>query len=293
MYLLVSDMHFGKGTRDQDRVKEDDLLHLIERHREDLEGLFLLGDVFDQFIEYHHLVPKGYFRFLASLFDLTESGVPVIYVVGNHDPWHLDYFEEELGVLIVRETHEISIGGCRVALSHGDSVGRSRVARIIHGATRHPLSMALYRTLLPADFAYRFTRFVKNRLESSDSPEPAVIDRLRSAAQKMLSDGRDLIVLAHSHHAELIEWPQGLYANTGSWHHDRSVVSLQAVSQQPGEKGQIVAIGSPSGEHGLVRQGRWNGNDVVWYSEARFGSQRTPETQPEGNTEVRQTFGLA
>ncbi len=293
MYLLVSDLHFGKGTREQERVKEDDLLCLIERYREDLDGLILLGDVFDQFIEYRHLVPKGYFRFLTTLFDLAKSRVPVIYVVGNHDPWHLDYFDTELGVVVVRDVHEILVGGCRVALTHGDTVGRGPLARIIQRATRHPLSMALYRTLLPADFAYRFARFVKNRLESSDSPEPAVIDRLRSAAHSMLSDGADLVVLAHSHHAELIEWPEGLYANTGSWHIDRSVVSVQAVTQAPGRKDPVAAKSGHSDEQGCIRQGRWNGNDVVWYSKARFGSQSPPETPPEDNTDVRRTFGLA
>ncbi len=293
VYLLVSDVHFGKGTRKEERVKEDDLLALLDHCSGELDGLVLLGDVFDQYIEYRHLVPKGAVRFVAALSHLAASGVPVLYLVGNHDPWHLDYFSEELGVAVVRDTHEISVGGCQIVVSHGDTLGRGLLSRIAQRITRSSVSMALYRTLLPADFGYKFACFIKNKLESSETPEPEVVDRLRAAAKEILLDGRDVVVLAHSHQAELIEWQEGLYANTGSWHHDRCLAAVEAVSESAGGENALRRGDRQESPSGRIRLGRWNGQDIVWYSDAKFESQGRAETLPKRNKDVRRTFGLA
>ena len=228
MILLLSDAHFGKGSPADERAKEADLIQLIDAHADEIEGLYLLGDIFDQFIEYKHLLPKGFVRFQATLARLTEAGTPVVYLVGNHDPWHLDYFHDELGVNIVRDFMEVSVGGLRLFLSHGDGLERGAVSAAVHRMTRHPVSMMLYRTLLPADFGYRFAKFTKNRLETSDEPNPVVIERLRDAARRTLAERRvPVVVLAHSHRPELVVWPEGVYVNTGSWHRDRSVCAVE------------------------------------------------------------------
>ena len=40
-------------------------------------------------------------RFQALLAEWTDRGVGITYLVGNHDPWHRDYFTRELGVRVV------------------------------------------------------------------------------------------------------------------------------------------------------------------------------------------------
>lgn len=244
MILIISDIHFGRADRVAEKAKERDVLDLVDRFQPELEAVCLLGDVFDQYVEYTHLVPKGFLRFQACLATLTDSGIPVHYVVGNHDPWHLDYYESELGVRIAREALSLQHGGRAILLSHGDQAGASATSHVIRRLVRHPASHALFRTLLPADLAYRLTRWTKRRL-SSEPIDPRTVERLSAhAAQQLDEEGVDVVVYGHSHAPRCELLGNGLYINAGSFDLDRTFVRLQNDS---------------------VVVSRWNGEDVFVY----------------------------
>ncbi len=224
MILLLSDIHFGKGTADNERQKEEEVLALLDHFGSRLTNVFLLGDVFDQYIEHHFVVPKGRVRFLARLACLTEAGIAVTYVTGNHDPWHLDYFEEELGVNVSRRPVAGWYHGHHAFLAHGDELGRGRAIRVAQRITRHPIAMTMYR-LLPADAGFRLARWVKNRLDEA-VPDPRTASHLRRQAREIMASGYDLVVLGHSHIPEDVTFEQGRYINTGSWHLERTFACI-------------------------------------------------------------------
>ncbi|MEO0858505.1 MAG: metallophosphoesterase, partial [Bacteroidota bacterium] len=103
MILFLSDLHLGRGTPAESRAAERDVCALLDAHASALDALVLVGDVFDAYMEYRHLVPKGFVRLQGRLAALVDAGVPVTYVVGNRDPWHLDHFAREVGVRLVRD----------------------------------------------------------------------------------------------------------------------------------------------------------------------------------------------
>jgi UDP-2,3-diacylglucosamine hydrolase len=241
--LIVSDMHFGKAARNAERAKEADLLALLDSLQDELEAVYLLGDVSDQYVEYRHLIPKGFVRFQGRLAQLTDSGIPVHYIVGNHDPWHIDYFEQELGVRVHREPITLQIHERSMILGHGDGAGIHPVPAMLRRVVRHPIPFALFRTLLPADAAHRLTRWTKSRF-GSNSVEPQTIERLEHHARELLEGEADVVVLGHSHRPQCVEHGRGVYMNTGSWHVDRTYATVT--------KSSIV-----------LRQ--WNGEDVSVY----------------------------
>ena len=65
LVLFVSDIHFGHDDDARERAKEAALVACLRAHEPNVEHLYLLGDVFDEYIEYRYLVPKGYIRFQA------------------------------------------------------------------------------------------------------------------------------------------------------------------------------------------------------------------------------------
>ena len=67
MIIFVSDMHFGRGDLPTERREEQSLISCLESYEAEITHLFLLGDVFDEYIEYRHLVPKGLARFQGFL----------------------------------------------------------------------------------------------------------------------------------------------------------------------------------------------------------------------------------
>jgi UDP-2,3-diacylglucosamine hydrolase len=222
--LFVSDMHFGRGSRPSEREKEQALIDCLEAHKDEVDHLYLLGDVFDGYIEYRHLVPKGFVRFQGLLARWTDQGIPVTYLLGNHDPWHLDHYSEELGVTIVPESTRVNHFGRRLHLAHGDALTAEHQSRTwLRTLLRHPVSVRLYRAL-PADLGIGLAQWVSRRFHDRDDSD-SVADVLRERAASLLRrDALDGVVLAHSHVPTLHTRPEGVYANTGNWYEEQTFV---------------------------------------------------------------------
>ena len=62
MIYFISDVHLGFFKREIDIKREDLLLKLLEKIAPDCETLYILGDLFDYWFEYHTVVPKYYYR---------------------------------------------------------------------------------------------------------------------------------------------------------------------------------------------------------------------------------------
>lgn len=121
MTYFVSDVHLGlqvADPADRERRFVDFLLSLPR----ETEALYLLGDIWDFWYEYKHVVPKGYVRVLSALQGLMDRGVRVYFFQGNHDVWTYSYFEE-LGMKKLVQPHVVEIGGKRFCLGHGDGLG--------------------------------------------------------------------------------------------------------------------------------------------------------------------------
>ena len=247
MILFISDVHFAQrdapAAYAAERAKEAALLACLRAHAAEAEALYLVGDIFDEYIEYRTLVPKGFVRFQALLAEWTDRGVPVTYLVGNHDPWHRDYFARELGVEVVYDALRRRLHGLDAYLWHGDGLpGASPTYRRLKPFLRHPLPVALYKALLPSDLGFRLARGV-NRRVSDAAPDAATVEAVRAHARHVLTTtGAALAVLGHSHQAEHTRWPEGTYLNPGSWARERTFGTLR--------NGEITLL-------------RWNGDRAV------------------------------
>jgi len=221
--LFVSDMHFGRGARTAEREKEALLVECLEAHAEEIDHLYLLGDVFDGYIEYRHLIPKGFVRLQGLLARWTDRGIPVTYLLGNHDPWHKDYFTEELGVTLIPESVEAMHFGRRLHLAHGDGLAAAgRLRGWLRALLRHPVPVWLYRTLLPADIGLGLAHWVSRRLHDQEV-DASIPVRLRTQAYRLLGHDRlDAVVLGHGHVPTVECGPDGVYLNTGNWYERRT-----------------------------------------------------------------------
>lgn len=228
MILFLSDAHLGRADRDTDRAVERDLLACLEHHRSRVDHLYLLGDIFDEYIEYPGLVPKGFVRLKGRLAEWTDAGIPVTYLVGNHDPWHIDYFEQEIGVRLAHGPLERRHGGRVLYLAHGDLIAiESRFERRVKSLLRHPVPVWMYRTLLPGDLGFRLARTVNRRFGKREL-DWDLVERLRVTARRILANHTaDVVIFGHSHHPEIISWPEGGYLNTGYWHESRTFGRLE------------------------------------------------------------------
>ena len=248
MLVFRSDLHLGRGTRDETRAAERDAVALLRAYEADLvpdagalpgAALVLLGDVYDQYVEYRHLVPKGAPRLVGLLAEWADRGAEVVYVVGNRDPWHLDYFEDEVGVALVRGAWRVEKGQQSLYIAHGDGQGPARgpAERLTHRLQpllRSPRMARLYRMGLPGDAGYALARWVARRFGTDGTPDPASARRLAAAAHARLrSTDADTVVFGHSHAAVLDTDVRGTgrggaYLNPGYWFGARTFARLDA-----------------------------------------------------------------
>lgn len=220
--LFISDTHLGRKD-DREQVTESSLITFLRAQEDAVSHLYLLGDIFDQYIEYRYLVPKGYVRLLALLAEWSEQGIPITYLVGNHDPWHLDYFERELGIRVVSDVCLEPLFGRNVYIRHGDGIDPDeRVYRMLKPLLRHRVPVWLYRTILPGDAGMALAGWVRRTLGDEEIKD-SKIHALRAYAHRVVEKAQaDIVVMGHTHFPELIDFPEGRYLNPGSWRYTRT-----------------------------------------------------------------------
>ena len=118
---FVTDAHLGVGA--DSRERERTLCELLDRMKADAGMVVLLGDMFDFWFSYRHVVPRGHIRLLGKLAELADSGVELHYFIGNHDMWLFDYLEQEMRITMHEEPEVLTFGGKRFLVGHGDGLG--------------------------------------------------------------------------------------------------------------------------------------------------------------------------
>ena len=104
LVYFVSDVHLGLDVNDPADREARFVSFLKSIPKDRAKSLYLLGDIWDFWYEYHDVVPKGYVRVFAALMDLMDAGVEVCFFQGNHDIWCFHYFEE-MGIRILRQPY--------------------------------------------------------------------------------------------------------------------------------------------------------------------------------------------
>ena len=145
---FVSDVHLGLRVADPvDRERR--FVEFLRGLPEETEALYLLGDIWDFWYEYKHVVPKGYVRVFAALIELIDRGVDVFFFQGNHDVWTYSYFEE-LGMKKLRQPAVVEIAGKRFCLGHGDGLGPVPLGyRFLRGIFHNRVLQFLFSMLHP------------------------------------------------------------------------------------------------------------------------------------------------
>lgn len=146
---FAADVHLGLDVHDPVAREKRfvDFLRSIDPER--TESLYLLGDIWDFWYEYHDVVPKGYVRVFAALMDLMDAGVKVFFFQGNHDIWAYHYFES-MGMVKLQQPYLVEIAGKTFCLGHGDGLGPgNRWYKFMRWGFRHPFFQGLFSLLHP------------------------------------------------------------------------------------------------------------------------------------------------
>jgi UDP-2,3-diacylglucosamine hydrolase len=120
---FLSDFHLGVPDHSTSLVREKAVVRFLDIARQDAAVIFIVGDLFDFWFEYKKVVPKGFVRILGKLAEITDSGIPIHFFVGNHDMWMDGYFEQELGIPVYHAPQTFEYNGRKFLIGHGDGLG--------------------------------------------------------------------------------------------------------------------------------------------------------------------------
>ena len=120
---FISDIHLGLHPQKKSLQREKLVVKWLDEIKEQAAELYLMGDVFDFWYEYRHVVPKGFIRFLGKLSELADNGTRLYFFTGNHDIWAFNYFKTEFGAEIHHKPLVRVFNGSRFFLAHGDGLG--------------------------------------------------------------------------------------------------------------------------------------------------------------------------
>ena len=148
---FLSDFHLGAPDEKSSLLREKKIIAFLNTITADAEQIFIMGDLFDFWFEYKTVVPKGFVRILGKLAEITDSGIPVHFFVGNHDMWMKDYFQKELNIPVYFEPVPFEFHGKKFLLGHGDGLGPGDHGyKFIKKIFRNKLAHFLFGILPPA-----------------------------------------------------------------------------------------------------------------------------------------------
>ena len=206
MYYFVSDIHLGAGNRDEAQRIERQFVAWLDRAAADAEAIYILGDMFDFWYEYRRVVPKGFVRTLAKLAELTERGIRVVFLTGNHDMWVREYLTEECGAEVHTHPIEVELCGRRMLLAHGDNmnVKGQPMVKLMNLVFRSRTIRFLFSWLVHPDWAMKFGQWWSNSSRKSHSKytgDPSCTELLTEYARDYSAAhaGVDTFVFGHMH----------------------------------------------------------------------------------------------
>lgn len=220
MYYFVSDIHLGVLKREEDKVREKLFLDLLDAVSNDAVKIFLIGDIFDYWFDYNTVIPKYFYRTLTKFAEIQSKGIEIVYLMGNHDFGHYRFFQEELGIKVVRNDIEAILSNKKIYLAHGDGKAYNDTGYLIlKKILRSQWANFIFRCIHP-DLGIRLASSTSQTSRAyTDKKEYSQKDGLKTFAFKKIEEGFDYVIMGHRHISEFTKHPKlcGEYINLGEW----------------------------------------------------------------------------
>jgi UDP-2,3-diacylglucosamine hydrolase len=201
---FASDFHLGLATGSPSVEREKKVVRWLNTVASDAKEIYLIGDIFDFWWEYKLVVPRGLTRFLGTVSEITDSGIPVHFFTGNHDMWVGDYLSGECGMTIHTSPVTTLFNGKNFHLAHGEGLGtKSSGYKILLSIFRNKPLQAMYSALHPSigvGIGHRWS--LNSRLGKGITKEflgEENEDLIRYARSVLEHDKIDYFIFGHRH----------------------------------------------------------------------------------------------
>jgi UDP-2,3-diacylglucosamine hydrolase len=214
---FASDTHFGAGSAEDQARRVRRFCAWLERLG-DASHLYLLGDIFDFWLDYPNFMPKAHLEVLYGLRRLMDRGVEIVFVGGNHDIWCEDFFRDTLGVDTLESGSVVEHQGVRLRLDHGDGLlAADRFYGIYRWLVRNPVVVFLAKAIHP-ELLQSFALFVSRRSRSANEhSQEGILELIREYGRTHSHADVDHLVVGHVHVPCRFDFDGWSFTNLGDW----------------------------------------------------------------------------
>lgn len=211
-----------------EKAKTAKLYAFFDLVQKEGDKLYILGDLFDFWFEYKYAIPREHLGTIFRLKQLSEAGIEIHYVTGNHDFWLGDFLSRSLGIRIHRGQMEANEQGVRLFLIHGDGLAPAdwKYRVFVRSLLQNRLAIFLYK-LIPPDWGIPLARAVSSSSRNhTSSRESGFLKDYEKYAKSKLSEGYDAVLIGHTHEPTFQQFDNGIYLNTGDFYKNFSYAKL-------------------------------------------------------------------
>jgi len=214
---FASDTHFGAGSAESQASRETRFVAWLDSIAPD-DRLYLLGDIFDFWLDYPNYMPKGNLEVLYGLRRVLDRGVEVRFVGGNHDIWCAEYLEANLGIETLPCGVVVEHQGVRLRLDHGDGLlSGDRFYRIFRAAVRTPALVFLAKSLHP-ELLHRFASWLSSTSRKSHNANTEeILGMIRRYGELHSHADVDYLVVGHIHVPTQQQFEGWVFTCLGDW----------------------------------------------------------------------------
>lgn len=215
--VFISDAHI-KGF---ESPAMETLCSFLKSLSTDIKSVVIAGDLFDFWMGCKEFVYSDYMPVLEALKDLSNKGIKIIYIEGNHDFFMGHFFTEVLKAEVCPSEKIIDFDGKKIYIAHGDLVNRKEYSYRLWRWVLRSRFVKFTANLIPPTLLFRIG--IKLSQTSRKFPRKSFdLKRIfRDFARDKWKEGYHGVILGHLHSPQLIEEEFNgelrFYANLGDW----------------------------------------------------------------------------
>lgn len=208
--IFLSDAHL-RSFADENY---QDLLNFLKQQK-DLDALFLLGDIFEFWLGYDHLVFSAYVPLLEQLQRLEQGGTRLFFVEGNHDFSLGPYFRDILKCTVITDQALIQWDNRHILICHGDLIHPTPAYLRLRKLWRSSFIRRLTRIIHP-DLVWKFGIWLSDKSQQKRSHHQPYdpTQWLQEFGKTSVDNTCDLVICGHFH------------VPVHFWQHDCEVIAL-------------------------------------------------------------------
>ena len=215
MHLFFGDAHFGNRYSNREEERIGIFLDFLNKQVDHARTVFIIGDLFEFWFEYHSVIPKQYYPILNGLSKFVDKGINVNYFMGNHEFGNGDFFKS-LGFHVYFDETIFQLDKLKVLVGHGDKADDAAATQFMNFLFRSRFNQFLYQLVHP-DLGIGLAKAVARASREKTKLHDSSIKLENYAFKKLNEKDADIVIFGHSHMPVLKNYNGRYYLNVGDF----------------------------------------------------------------------------